>query len=321
MKIDHSRIDLPENVVEQLEFRSMSLAPVLGEIDKLDAVCARGGPMKPVAGGTYRITEPMLRAYRKAEFSNHASNLGALLADKVCGSYKVPGFVVDPVTVDEFIPEARISGVPGIERRSRSHALNLHFCGRRAATELNLPQAAFKCVAAHLGSGFSIAALSGGRIIDVNDGLLGMGPFSVERAGALPLQDVLDLVFKNKLSESELIELFSKNSGLKGYLGTADFKQIEELLVNDKHAADIYQAMIYQIVKEIGAMYAVLKGRADCLVITGGLAKSPRLISAIKDRTAFLPEVRVYPGSFELEALAAGAVRVLNKEEKVLKYA
>jgi len=308
-------------VVDQLDFRLASLTSVLDEIDRLDAVSARGGPLKPVAGGTYRITEPMLRAYRSCEFSNHASNLGALLADRICAKYGVPGFIVDPVTVDDFIPEARISGVPGIERRSRCHALNLRYCARRAAAELDLPLTAFKCIAAHLGSGFSIAAISDGRIIDVNDGLLGMGPYSVERAGALPLQGVLDLVFRDRLSESELVELFSKKSGLKGYLGTADFKEIEKLILHDDFAAGIYKGMVYQITKEIGAMFAVLEGQVDCLLLTGGLARSHGLISTIKEKVPFIPVVKVYPGSFELEALAAGTLRVLQEKETALEYA
>ncbi len=250
----------------QLEFRSQAISTFIDGIDSLDAIAARGGPLKPIAAGAYQINEAMLQAYRDCLYSKHASNLGALLADKICSTFEVPGFVVDPVTVDEFIPEARISGVPGIERKSRSHALNIRYCVGQAADEFGHSPESFDGVVAHLGSGFSIAALQGGRMIDVNDGLLGMGPFSVERAGALPLRGVMDLLFKDRLTEPKLIELFSKKSGLQGYLGTSDFREVENLIRTDAFAKAIYDAMVYQISKEIGGMYAALNGKAQCLV-------------------------------------------------------
>ena len=302
-----------------MEIRLDALAPFLSQIKKVDAIGARGGPLKPLTGGVYTINKLMLEAYRKETFANHASNLGALMADKLSERWPVPAFIVDPVTTDEMVEKARISGVPGVERKSRSHALNIKYCVQRAADKFGIDLAESRFITAHLGSGFSIAAVQGGRIIDVNDALLGMGPFSIERAGALPLSGILNLVFEEKKSRDELIHLFSKESGLKGYLGTNDLREVEENL-NDEKNYSIYKAMIYQIQKEIGAMFSALGGKLDGLILTGGLVRSPTFVKKLTKDLSFIEEHIIYPGSFELEALAEGVHRVLSGKEEAKDY-
>jgi len=278
---------------------------------KIDAVVGRGGPLEPMEGGTYRINKAMLNTYRSGVFANHASNLGALLANKIAETNDVPSFIVDPVSTDEFNDVARISGVPGILRKSRSHALNIKYCYREACKQLSIENGNF--IIAHLGGGFSISAVNDGAIVDTNDALLGMGPFSINRAGATPLAGILDLVFKNGLSEKEIIELLTRNSGLKGYLGTESFMAVEKLVKNgDQKAIIIYKALVYQVIKEIGGLYATFNGNVMGIVITGGLAHSKMFVKDLNEQLVFIENFIVFPGSFELEALADGALNVLN---------
>ena len=291
------------------------------KITKLDAIAARGGPLKPLPGGVYKINEKMLSDYRSCKFSNHSSNLAALTADKISHQFYVPAFIVDPVTTNEFIDVAKISGVPGIERKSRSHALNIKYCAQKTASEIDINITNTKFIVAHLGSGFSIAAVEGGKIIDVNDALLGMGPFSIERAGALPISGMLDKIFNSGKSRKELEELFSKESGLKGYLGTNNFQEIEQRIKDgDEEASLIVNTMIYQIVKEIGGLHTAFAGKTSALIITGGLANSKLLIEILSKYLNFIQPHIVYPGSFELEALASGIIDVLNNKEAVKDY-
>ncbi len=263
----------------------------------------------------------MLDAYRRGTYANHASNLGALLAEKITGYMSAQLFIVDPVSTDELRSVARISGVPGLERKGRSHALNIKYCVRKATNDLGLPQENSRFIVAHLGTGFSIAAVDKHKIIDVNDALLGMGPFSTERAGSLPLSGIIDLVYDNDLSKDQLIDLLSNKSGLKGYLGTNNFINIEKQIRNaDEKTRLIFDAMIYQIIKEIGAYYTVFDGDISGLILTGGLCKSKLVIDQLKNRLKFIKPIIIYPGSFELEALAEGVYRVLNDQTEVLDY-
>lgn len=290
-------------------------------IDHLDAIAARGGPLKPLQGGVYAINKPMLKAFRTGAYSNHASNLGALLAARLAKRWKAKTFIVDPVSTDELVEKARISGVPEIERRGRSHALNIKFCVRAASESLKLGSVPSRFIVAHLGSGFSIAAVRDGKIIDVNDALLGMGPFSVERAGSLPLAGIIDILYKNKNDKTDIIHKLSRESGLKAYLGTNVFPQIEERIqANDETAKSVFEAMIYQIVKEIGGHYAGFQGDVTGLIFTGGLCQSSLVTERLCQELKFIQPQLIFPGSFELEALVAGVLRVLNGTELVQDY-
>ena len=287
----------------------------------MDAIAARGGPLKPLSGGVYRINNAMLSAYRSCEYANHASNLAALIADKLTHQFDVPAYIIDPITSDEFIDLARVSGVPGIERKSRSHALNIKYCARKAASEIGIEITATKFIIAHLGSGFSIAAVAGGKLIDVNDALLGMGPFSVQRAGSLPISGILDEIFSEGKTREQAEQLFSQESGLKGYLGTNQFQEIEQRIADgEKKAKLIVDAMIYQIVKEIGGLHAAFSGETSALIVTGGLANSNYLIDKLNKSLSFIQPHIVYNGSFELEALTSGVLSVLNNKENPQEY-
>jgi butyrate kinase len=314
-----------DNVADQFELRLQQIDRWL-ESQKIDsmkvvAIAGRGAPLRPLEGGVYNINQNMLDDLKNARFSNHASNLGAIIADSLARRYGVMAVIVDPITIDNFTPLARISGIPEIERKCRSHALNIKEVCRRQSEKKGKTLEESRYIAVHMGGGVSVAALDGGKVIDVNDALLGMGPFSPDRAGALPIGALLKLAFSGKYTEKELTTKLSREAGLKAYLGEADLRKVEEMIERgDEKAALYYNAMIYQIAKEIGSTATVLKGRFDAIVLTGGMAHSQKLIETLKEYISFLGEVIVVPGEFEMEALAAGALRVLNGCEMPKEY-
>jgi len=289
-----------------------------------DGFAARGGMMKPVRSGVYRINAAMLADLARSRERwgrEHASNLGPMIADRLAGEYRVPAFTADPVTVDEMAGVARLSGVPEISRKSMLHALNVKAVFRRIAADSGLTPGEARCVVAHLGGGITVAAVDGGRIIDVNNALLGMGPFSTTRAGALPIGDLAALAFSGRYDLAGLGHKLVHESGLIGYTGTADLRVVEaRIAAGDADATVAHDAMAYQISKEIAAMAAVLEGRVDAVGLTGGMANSGLLVGKIKDRAGFIADVMVYPGEFEMEALAMHARSALSGGE-VFEYA
>ncbi|MDP8240220.1 MAG: butyrate kinase [Candidatus Hatepunaea meridiana] len=322
--VRHERSQLAAKVADQFDYRreliDAELDTLLEGVTIVGAV-GRGGPMKPIHGGTYSANTAMLDDLKSGRYANHASNLGAMLADHYARRFGVKAYVVDPVTVDEFTDVARLSGVPWIKRKSRAHALNIKAVIRRAADEIGkeLPDTAF--VVAHLGGGISIAAVKAGYIIDVNDGLHGMGPYSPERAGALPIGPVVERCFSGKITREELLDELGRRGGLMAYLGTSDVREVlERISKGDKEADLVLSGMIYQIAKEIGAMATVLQGKLDAVIITGGLAHSDEIISMIEPYISYIAKMMVFPGEGELQALAEGAFRVIDGVEEAREY-
>jgi butyrate kinase len=284
-------------------------------------IVGRGGLLRPMEGGTYLVGEAMLDDLRSGRYGDHASNLGALIADRLASRHGVRAYIVDPVTVDEFWERSRISGVPGITRRCRSHTLNIKASARKVAAILGRSIGDIDLVVAHLGGGISICALKQGRIVDVNDALLGQGPFSPNRAGSLPIGPLVELSFSRRYGKKELLDLLSRGSGLYAYLGTADVREVEQMIEQgDAEAELIFDAMIYQVAKEIGAMAAALAGTLEAIVLTGGMARSKKVIAAVREYIGFLAPVHVIPGEHEMEALADGAFRVIDRMEEAMEY-
>ncbi|RDU36731.1 butyrate kinase [Neobacillus piezotolerans] len=287
---------------------------------RLAAVAGRGGLLKPMNGGTYMVSEDMLSDATSGIFGEHASNLGPVLAFEIASKFEIPAYIVDPVTVDEFIPESRLSGFSGIDRISQLHALNIKAVSRKVARGLGRPLEELNFVVAHLGAGISVAAGLGGRIIDVNNAD-NEGPFSPERSGTLPLKQLIRLCYSGKYTEKEVVGLVTRKGGLCSYLGTKSAHEAEKRAISgDFHAELVLNAMVHQIAKEIGAMAAVLDGRVDGIILTGGLAHSEYIVGKLRKKIGFLGEVFVLPGEEELEALAEGALRVLNGEEAKREY-
>jgi butyrate kinase len=305
--------ELPERLRECRDW-------VARHLQACDAVVAIGGLLRPLPGGTYRVNEAMLRDARAGVQGQHASNLGAAIADVFAGEFRCPAFVVDPVSVDEFEPVAYYSGHPRIRRRSLSHAISLHAAARRAASECGRPLERSSFVVGHLGGGISIAALRAGRIIDVNDAASD-GPFSPERTGGLPLQEFITVSRCPSMTEADVRSFVMGKGGLVAYLGTNSVAEAEARMTGgDSAARDVLDAMAYQISKEIGAMAAALGGAVDAVVLTGGVARATSVVAAVERRVKWIAPVLVYPGDDEMAALAQGAFRVLDGSEPAREY-
>ena len=308
---------------KQLEPRRVAVADFLERSGikpgSLDAVVGRGGLLRPVAGGTYEVSESMLEDARVGLQGSHPSNLGCALAASVARPVGIPAYVVDPVSVDESEELAAYSGLAGIRRHPLSHALSVHECARRFASEAGRTVEEVNVVVAHLGGGISVCPVRGGRIVDANNAV-SEGPFSPRRSGGLPLQELLAFVFESDYSRQDLEEMTVRRGGLVSYLGTSDALEVEERIADgDDRARAVYQAMAYQIAKEIGAMATVLSGRIDAIVLTGGLARSGLLVDWIVERVVFIAPVTVMETE-EMSALAAGALRVLHGEMQAFEY-
>lgn len=295
------------------------------DINSLDVIVGRGGVLKPVKSGAYRINELMLEDLKERPRVEHASNLGAVIAYDLAKKVGIPSFIVDSVAVDELEPIARISGMPEIERESLCHVLSMKAAARRIAQDLGKLYQELNLIVAHLGGGISVSAHCKGKMIDVNNSSA-EGPFTPERTGGLPAFELVKLCYSQKYTLQEMLKKLIGKGGLVDYLGTNNLLEVEERIVKgDKKAELLYQAMAYQIAKEIAAMAAVLKGKVDAIVITGNGAGNKgalgnSFIDWIKERVNFIAPVTVYPGTDEMKALALGAMRALTGEEETLEY-
>lgn len=290
------------------------------ELTTLNAVVGRGGLMKPLAGGTYLINEAMVNEMEKAERGEHASNLGSVIAYQLGLELNVPAFIVDPVSVDELEPVARVSGSPWFERVSMSHALNMKAVARKVAAELGKKYEESKLLVAHLGTGVSLSVHYGGRMIDIVDGK-DEGPFAPDRCGSVPCSQLVKLCYSGKYSEQEVKTGLFGSGGLQAYLGTKDIRQVKKLAdEGDAQAALLLEALSYQVSKAIGSLATVLKGEIDRIVLTGGMAYATYFTDAIVERVGFIAPVIIVPGEEELESLAAGARRVVRGEEQARIY-
>ncbi|MDN5332428.1 MAG: butyrate kinase [Tepidanaerobacteraceae bacterium] len=321
---DYEELKKFKNVVEQEDYRYEAILKSLRKkgftLDQIDVVAARGGIMRPVKAGTYRINESMLEDLKNAVGGEHASNVSAFIAHRIAREKGIPAFIVDPVSVDEMEDVARISGLSGIERKSLSHALNIRRVVYKIAQELGKTPAELNFIVAHLGGGISIAAIERGRMVDVESANC-EGPFSPERTGGLPVLELVELCYSGKYTKDEIKRKLIQEGGLYSYLGTKDVKEVEERAENgDKKAALLLDAMIYQIAKGIGEMATVLKGEVDFIVLTGGIARSERICDAIAERVKFIAPVRRIPGEEEMRALAEAACRVMEGKEEILCY-
>ncbi|MEO0211419.1 MAG: butyrate kinase [candidate division WOR-3 bacterium] len=307
--------------VDQASFRTEGVRQFLKEngIDEesLDAVAVRGGAFMPMPSGTYRVTQKIIDQVLRGEvMTDHASNLGVLMGDEIARPLGIPCFFTDPVCVDEFIPESRLSGHPLLPRVSLFHALNIKHVIRIAAERSGKKPEEMNMVVSHLGTGISVVASRRGRVIDVsnaNDG----GPFSPQRTGALPVTGLVKLCFSGKYTEKEVMAMLIKEGGVYAYLGTYDFREVMERMDKGEELPGlVYRAMIIQIAKEMGAMASVLAGQVDLQVITGGIAFNERFVSDLRAYIDWIGPVMVIPGEMEMEALAAAALRVLRGEEE-----
>ncbi len=325
VKHDAEEIASFERIIDQYDFRKQSIMEALKksdiELEDLSAIVGRGGMFKPIESGTYTVNDAMIDYVKEAPRGEHASNLGCIIAKEIGDSINKPSFIVDPVAVDEMDDIARYTGMPEIKRDSLFHALNQKAVALKAAKDLDKPYNELNMIVAHLGGGISVGAHQKGRVIDVNNALDGDGPMSPERSGQVPIGPLYKMIFKGEHTLKDIKKKNYGQGGLVAYLGTNDGFEIEQRIKNgDEHAKFIFSVMCYQIAKEIGSCATVLKGDIDAIVLTGGLAYDKLAINLIKERVNFIAKVLVYPGEDEMEALAFGALRVLNNEEQPKEY-
>lgn len=327
-------------ITEQQDFRKQLVLDELAAADiplEFDAVIGRGGLVKPIAGGVYEINQQMIDdTLHGCVMHNHACNLGCLIAHEIAeeinshhvvdgfpvdNSRRCRSFIADPGVVDELSPLARISGSPLMPRIAIWHALNQRAIARRYARGIGKEYEDLNLIICHLGGGISVAAHEHGRAIDANNALDGEGPFSPERAGSLPAADLIRLCFSGKYSEKQLLKRIAGKAGLNAHLGTNNMREIQERIKNgDEHAKLIVDAMLYHVAKNIAAEAAVLCGKIDAILLTGGMAHSEYIVSELRRRIGFLAPVYTFPGEDEMQALALNALAVLQGKRNVKNY-
>ena len=312
-------------IASQQEFRERHIRSALAErafdLKRLTAVVGRGGLLRPIPGGVYRVTAAMKRDIETARYGEHASNLGALIADRLATELGIPAFIADPVVVDELSDIARVSGHKLFQRRSIFHALNQKAVARRWCREKGKAYEEAVLIVAHMGGGVSVGLHQGGRVVDVNNALNGEGPFSPERSGTLPAGDLVKLCFSGKYQEKDILRMITGQGGLVSFMGSNDMRTAEKGMHAGEPVATLYyQAFIYQVGKAIGALGAAAKGAVDAIILTGGIAYGPEVVQGIDEMCNFIAPVLAYPGEGELEALAQAGLRALSDPSAVLDY-
>ena len=285
-------------------------------------IVGRGGLVKPIPSGVYEVNQAMIEDIRTGKNGEHASNLGAIIANELAQEVGgIKALIADPVVVDELEPVARISGHSAFPRISIFHALNQKAIAKLYAKNNGKEYKDLNLIVAHLGGGVSVGIHSKGRVIDVNDALRGEGPFSPERSGGLPAAAVVDACFSGKYTEKQIRKMISGEGGVVSYLGTNSFMDVENRVnEGDPEAMLISDAFAYQLAKEIGAMSTVVSGKVDAIIITGGIAYNKDLMEKVKSKVEFIAPVAIYPGEDEMGALAGNGLAILNGTEEVKVY-
>jgi butyrate kinase len=310
---------------DQYDFRKEAILKVLADhnlsIEEIDAIACRGGNVKPLPGGTYRVCAKMIADMQSGVYGKHPINVGGLVAYDLGNQYGIPVFTANPPMTDELCTSARYSGIPQITRTSSFHALNQKATARKIAAQLGKKYEEVNLIVVHLGGGISVGAHRKGKIIDVNNALDGDGAFSPERAGTLPAGDLVKMCFSGEYTKDQMLKLLTGGGGLFAYLGTTDAVEIEKRIAGgDKKAAEVYEAMAYQVAKEIGACTTVLEGKIDAIALTGSLVYSKVLLDSLMKKISFIAPVYLNPGENEMEALADAVMRYFNNEEELSVY-
>jgi butyrate kinase len=325
--ISHSSDELKNfpTIASQYAFRRQAILDALAkrefDLRRLAIVVGRGGLLHPIPGGIYRVNEAMKMDLLEAKYGEHASNLGALIADDIATGLGIPAYIADPVVVDELSDVARISGHKLFARISIFHALNQKAVARRYCRERGKTYEESRLIVAHMGGGVSVGLHLGGRVVDVNQALSGEGPFSPERSGTLPASDLAKLCFSGRYTEKEVLRIISGAGGMVSFLGTNDMRDVEKLhREGDPKATLYYEAFIYQVGKAIGAAAAAAQGKVDAIILTGGIAYGQEIVEGLTAMCSFIAPIVVYPGEGELEALAQAGIGALSGEAPAREY-
>lgn len=325
--VSHDAEKLKEfkEISDQFDYRKETILKELAEagqtLEGVDAFSARGGGLVNIEGGVYKVGEKLLEHARVGYTVKHPATLGAQLADAFAKEYGGVAFVVNPPDVDEFTDVARVTGLKGVYRESRIHALNQKEIGIRYAAKLGKKYEDLNLIICHIGGGISVTAHNHGKMVDSNDIANGDGPMAPTRCGQLPVKDVVNMCYSGKYTEKEMREKITKTGGLVDHLGTSDAREVTEMIKNgNQYAKLIYDAMIYEIGKTAGSMAAVLCGEVDGIIFTGGISHDKYVVEKLTRMLSFIAPITVMAGEFEMEALAAGAIRVLSGKEEAKTY-
>lgn len=325
--VDHDASKLAEfsSLEEQLPYRKETILQVVADngqtLDGCAAFVGRGGGLQPCGGGTYNVGETLLNQARHGTVGRHPAVLGSQLADEFARTYGGRAFVVNPPDVDEFIDEARVTGLSDIYRESRIHALNQKETAIRCAIDLGKTYETSNFVVAHIGGGVSVTAHRQGKMIDSNDIINGDGPMTPTRAGALPAVQFMDLCYSGKYTRKEMYDRLTKTGGFVDHLGTSDMRELNGMIESGNTFAKIIKnAFIYQIGKYIGSMAVSLHGKVDAIILSGGIVNDKSLVASLTEMVGWIAPIMSRPGEFEMEALGAGAYRVLTGAEQAKEY-
>lgn len=323
--IPHSAEDLAkfDALVDQFEFRKDLVVETMNKhgvsVDDLTAIVARGGLLPPIEAGAYEVNEDMVWQLRYAPQHEHASNLGALIAYAISSKENIPAYIYDGVTVDEMMPILKVTGLPSMTRKGMGHNLNMRAAAMKYAKEHGKAYKDCTLIVVHLGGGISVSLHHDGKVADIiNDE---DGPFAPERAGSLPLFQVIDMMSSGKYDHKSAMKLVKSQGGLVAHLGTNDTRDVQRMIdEGDEHAKFIYEAMAMNVARNIAKEAPVVNGKVEAIVLTGGIAYSETFTKMVKERVEFIAPVVIYPGENEMESLALGGLRVLRGEEKAKTF-
>lgn len=311
----YSQKDFRKGLIEQ------KLAEENYKLTDFDAIVGRGGMVRPLESGTYKVCCKLLEDLENANYGEHASNLGAIVGNELAKEAGCEAYISDPVVVDELQDLARISGLPNMPRRSIFHALNQKATARKYCAEAKQDYKDVRILICHMGGGISVGVHKDGKIIDVNNCVNGSGTFSPERAGTLPADDLVKLCFSGEYTQYDINKMINGKGGLMAHIGMNQAHHIvDKIEAGDKEAGLVLDAMAYNIAKEIGAAATVLEGKVDAILLTGGIAYNDYVCERIIKNIAFIAPIKRYPGEDEMGALAGNVLRVLNGEEECKDY-
>lgn len=314
-----------EKVIDQYEFRKDAILTALEEngvkVEQLEVIVGRGGLLRPISSGVYAVNDAMVEDLKSAQYGEHASNLGGIIAREIGKVIGKPAYIADPVVVDELSDIARVSGHPVFPHLSIFHALNHKATAKNYAREIGKRYEDLNLVVAHLGGGVSVAAHEKGKVVDVNNALMGDGPFSPERTGTVSAMQMIDACFSGKYTKDELKKMINGKGGLTALLGTNNFKDVDDrVAAGDERAKLVSDAFVYNVGKAIGGMAAAMSGKVDAILVTGGIAYGKLIMKQLEEQVKFIAPVKIYPGEDEMAALASNALAVLEGREAVKNY-
>lgn len=320
----HDAVILSRPVFEQINERQTSIEQTLEnndfQIKDIDMIACRGGLLKPIKGGTYVVNDMTYDDLLDGKYGKHAANLSGIIGYQIGKAYDIPVYTTDPVVIDELIDEVRLTGIPGIKRKSIFHALNHKAVARRYANKVNKSYHDLNLIVAHLGGGVSIAAHHHGEVIDVNDALYGEGPMALTRSGTIPNDLLLKFTEDNHYSVNDMKDYITRHAGIQAYTQSTDFKSIMSQYEKQKNVTLLIDAFIIQISKAIAERAAVLKGQVDQILLTGGLSYSKPFVNLISEHTEWIAPVTVFAGEYEMVTLAEQALKAYRHEISVSSY-